>query len=480
VTATSPVFGSIALMGALGVLLGVAVPLMFGLSKALLLLMVAGACAVTFAILSGLGTRVFVVLLAFLLPMNFDVHFLDQNLRVSVSSLLALLLWTVWLLERTSGPAQRFRFCPSISAPALAFLCATGLSLVANGGGPYVMARIFEPMCDFLLYLYLANALRTEGAVREVVWALLLGALVQCGAALTELGLGTELTLQFSQPTADIWQQQVGQVRYARVSGLTEHANVLAIYLSAMSVLAVSLVFSERRRSLRVACWVGISLAGLVIVNTFSRSAWAVFALFVPGVFLLNLWKLRTLQRAVLPIAIAVSIAGVGVMSPWVSSRVAERLDVDLSMWSRVYMIEIGLNMVEDNPVFGVGMKNYRHRMFEYDDTDIGMTTIFPGTLHNVYVLIASEQGLLGLAAFVWLNLAIFWKGWRFLAGEASFLSGVGLSCWCWIWMLLLFGMANPFPRFSYLYLPLGILAAISHLTIEPRAAQKSSARGGA
>jgi hypothetical protein len=300
------VFGSIALMGALGVLFGAAVPLMFGLSKALLLLTVAGTCVVTFAVLSGLGTRVFVVLLAFFLPMNFDIHFLQENLRVSVSSLTALFLWSVWLLERASERPERFRFCPSISAPALAFLCVTGMSLVANGGGPYLMARIFEPTCDFLLYLYFANALRTERAVREVIYALLLGALLQCGAALAELGLGTELTLQFRQPTAAIWQQDVGQAQYARISGLTEHANMLAIYLSGAVVFVVSLLFSEERRPVRIACWLGIALASFVIVNTFSRSAWAVFALFVPGVFLLNLWKLRTLQKTVLPIVIAV------------------------------------------------------------------------------------------------------------------------------------------------------------------------------
>jgi hypothetical protein len=141
-------------------------------------------------------------------------------------------------------------------------------------------------------------------------------------------------------------------------------------------------------------------------------------------------------------------------------------------------MIEIGLNMVEDNPVFGVGLNNYRANMFEHDDTDSGITTVFPGVLHNVYALIASEQGLLGLAAFVWLNLAILVKGRRFLFADVSFLSGAGLSCWCWIFMLLLFGMANPFPRFSYMYLPLGILVAVSNLMAASRAAETSSARG--
>jgi O-antigen ligase len=461
---TKPALGPIGLATLLGGLFGLAVPVLFGMSKTLLLLGIVGLCVLAFAVLSGLRTRLFMLLMAFFLPMNLDVHFLDQNLRLSLSSLSALLLWGIWLVDRFSDRAEPLRLFPAISAPAFAFVCATGVSLLAVGSEVGVMFRLFEPLCDFLLYLYFANALRTERAVREVVYALLLGGLFQTGAALAELGLGTELTLNFGQPVGDIWQQSVGATRYARVSGLTEHPNVLAIYLSGLTVFAVSLLFTARRRAVRAVYWVGIALSTFVIVNTFSRSAWALFAVFVPGVFLLNLWKLQSLKKVLVPLLIGLCVLGVGVLSGAVSDRVRDRLEIDDSVLSRVYMMEIGVDMVKANPVFGVGLKNYHKMMYAYDHTDIAITSVFPGTLHNVFLLIASEQGLLGLAAFVWLSVAIIAQGRHYLRADVSFLSGVGLSAWCSIVMLLLFGMANPFPRYSYMYLPLGILVAASHL----------------
>ncbi len=465
------------LMGVLGLMFGFTIPLLFGLNKALLLCMVAGGCAVIFAVVSGLGTRVFVMSLAFFLPMNLDIHFLNENLRVSLSSLTALFLWSVWLLERASENPPRFRFNAPISVPALAFMCATGLSLFANSSVLVSVARIFEPICDFLLFLYLVNALRSEDAVREVVYALLLGALFQGGVAIFELGTGKELTLMFSHVSGDVWR---GGLQHARISGLTEHANVLGIFLGAVVVMLISLMFSQERRLERIAYGLGIVLALFVIVNTFSRSAWVVLAAFAPAVFLLNLWKLRSLMKVLLPTTVAASVVLILVMSTSLSSKIANRMDVDLSVWSRLYMIEIGIDMLEANPVFGVGLNNYHARMSEHDHTDIAITSIFPGTLHNVYVLIASEEGLLGLGAFLWFNLAILVHGRRYITARIGFLSAVGLSCWCWIGMLLMFGMANPFPRYSYIYVPLGILVAVSNIMassrgIEPRWARDVS-----
>lgn len=455
--------GPVLPMAAAGAAFGFLVVILFWIKPMLLLLAAAGGGVLAFAVLSGLGKRLFILGIAFVLPMDLDVHFLAMNLRVSVTSLAVLLLWGIWLLERASDDPEPFDFFPAISVPALAFLVVTGISLALNGGGVQ-MARLFEPACHFLMYLYFANALRTETAVREVVIALLAGVLFQCGMALIELVGGMDLTLELGAPSSELWMEHVGGVAYRRISGLTEHANVLAVLLAAAVVFWIALGFAEKRRSLRLACWGSIAIACFVIVNTFSRSAWGVLALFAPAVFLLNLWKLGNLQKALLPIGLGIAILGAGALSNSLSNRVTDRLEVDISVMSRAYQVQIGANMLKDSPAFGVGPRNYQSHMFRYDDTDVSITSIFPGTLHNVYALIAAEQGLLGLLTFLWLNAAAFVRGLRFIPMPVSFLSAVGLSTWCWIFMFLIFGLANPFPRFSYFYMPLGLMVAVGAL----------------
>ena len=166
--------------------------------------------------------------------------------------------------------------------------------------------------------------------------------------------------------------------------------------------------------------------------------------------------------KVILPImAIVALISVAALLSP---AKVSDRLTIDESVMSRKHMIAIGTNMVRHHPYLGVGLGNYADLQFTYDKTDVGITTIFPHILHNIYFLIAAEQGLLGLLAFLWLNLSIAPLGLRMLRGPTNFLSNMGIAFWCTIFMFLLFGLVNPLPRFTYVFAPLGVLVAIHRM----------------
>lgn len=55
--------------------------------------------------------------------------------------------------------------------------------------------------------------------------------------------------------------------------------------------------------------------------------------------------------------------------------------------------------MIAAHPLFGVGYNNYQLVKDRYDPE--GQVTHLWGRVHNIYLLIGSEQGLLALAAFL-------------------------------------------------------------------------------
>ena len=62
--------------------------------------------------------------------------------------------------------------------------------------------------------------------------------------------------------------------------------------------------------------------------------------------------------------------------------------------------------MFLDNPLTGVGLNNFTISMEKYGY--VTAATRFLQPVHNIYLLILSETGLLGLAAFIYL----LYKGW--------------------------------------------------------------------
>jgi len=456
-------FAQLAFMALGGAVCGLFIFLFMGLSIWWAFFLLSGLVVFFVAISSGYIKRLCLLLIAFFLPMNIDIHFFQNNLRISISSLIILFVSILWIIELARDKEQKIHFFPRTTIPAVAFLLVTGVSLLLNGHGNMTpMFRMFEPTCDLLIYLYVANKMSTEKDVKVIVWALLLGALLQCAAAIAELCIGIDFDLNFSQASSEIWQQEVGGAYYSRISGLMEHANMLAIYLSSMIIFLISLVFCKGRQIGKVIYWLGVGIGFFVIVYTFSRSAWLVFSIFAPLTFLIYLWKLGSLKKAVPPLIFFQIVVTGGVLM--LSTEIADRLTLDLSVLSRWYMIKIGINMMIDNPVFGVGLYNYAALQFFYDTTIEGITSIFPGYLHNIYVLIAAEQGVVGLLLFLWLNYAIWMEGWLFVPSKVSFLTNIGLSFFGLILMFFLFGMANPFPRFTYIYFALGMLVGINRL----------------
>ena len=122
--------------------------------------------------------------------------------------------------------------------------------------------------------------------------------------------------------------------------------------------------------------------------------------------------------------------------------------DLDMSSSSRLNYIVAGVNMVKQNPLFGVGLGNYPN---EYEHYTSNFDEFGLRTAHSSWVLIMSETGVFGLMAFSILFLIALRKMWRMRHFRVVYLiSAIG------------YGFMMSTLSHSYLIFPYILLALVS------------------
>lgn len=197
-----------------------------------------------------------------------------------------------------------------------------------------------------------------------------------------------------------------GEAISGRATSVFAHPNVLGVFL--LMALAPAMVLSGRgspgRRTLMLAASAAI-VAGLVLTLTRGAVIGAVVSLLV-----LMTWP--SFRRAALGVlvvlaavvalnwdSLAESPQATVVQERFGTLTSAEKLGANprVEIWSRT------LSMVADRPLFGVGEGNYDEFSPRYGLLDIG--ALHYDHAHNIFLTIAAELGLVGLAlfvAFVW------------------------------------------------------------------------------
>ena len=83
----------------------------------------------------------------------------------------------------------------------------------------------------------------------------------------------------------------------------------------------------------------------------------------------------------------------------------------------RVQYLKMAIDMIKDHPWFGIGFNNFQ--LYENPIQPGYPGHYFFSKVHNIYLLIGAETGLIGGALFLLFILAILKKAWRGLSQNA-------------------------------------------------------------
>ena len=142
------------------------------------------------------------------------------------------------------------------------------------------------------------------------------------------------------------------------------------------------------------------------IIFTFSRTASALVA-FACGWLAIKFRKARHFP-AVLIIGVMLGIS----MLPMVPDRLWDRFasignpGTDWTLGRRLGYHMIGVELLMDNPLLGVGPGNFNPHYKEFEFRWVEGRALMTRALHNMYLSVATETGLLGLAFFLFMIVA--------------------------------------------------------------------------
>ncbi|UCE59443.1 MAG: O-antigen ligase family protein [Phycisphaerales bacterium] len=260
------------------------------------------------------------------------------------------------------------------------------------------------------------------------VAALGLAVLMQAGLGILQVtlnvGAGLRSLLGGMEVDEAVTLQLMGR-RQHRAAGTMAHPNFLGPYLLLLVPMFIALWMTLRHRLMRSIC-LGVALVGLAgVACTLSRLPWAVAALEVVAIMAVLTWRGLIGARRALGLVMLGGLILLVVAMPF-APALQERVHGDLkeAYGFRGRYNRAALQMWSQSPLLGIGLNNFRLHLDRYapdleaiqakgDDTakQFGLRSTAP--VHNFYLLILCESGVVGLGAFLVLVVGAVCTGLR-------------------------------------------------------------------
>ena len=277
--------------------------------------------------------------------------------------------------------------------------------------------RVQNVLIDFakdgIIAIAVVILLQQAITLRHVVWTLL-----AAGIFVGSLVVFQQLTGTFENNYWGFAQAPymaiAGGTRDYRLGGQFGHPNAFSRFMLALVPIALDRLWSEQKRLLRILAGWAAAVCILSVLFSFSRGAFLGMALILTITFI---------RRRPSPIALLVTIVMGAFLLQYVPARYTERIETLLfflpgsetqieeegSFRGRLSVQLAGWMMFTEHPFTGVGLDNFTPNYPEYSRR-IGLdrSLYVQATPHNLYIQIASEQGLLGLAWFGILTWFVF------------------------------------------------------------------------
>lgn len=303
------------------------------------------------------------------------IYFWDLLMLLLISAFLTRSwLQKKWLLNNTFLQIYVF------------FLLTQILSLVNSTNIEASFVRLKDYLVTGLLGIYVSSISFTQ--IRKFFSpALVISVIFTCLLAIFQFLSGKTLGLwivgerSFDLSTPLIARFNFYEHVFLRPYATFPHPNLLAAYL----VLALPLVAFFLSKKYRSLILINFLLSALTIFITFSRPALLLIGLQLI-IHFRRLWKIQLILLAL--------------TFPLIFVRLSSIFTYDsLSILRRRELSEYALKLFTENPLFGVGLNNFLN-VLAIEHILIG-TNRFLQPVHNIFLFIASETGLMGLLGFL-------------------------------------------------------------------------------
>jgi O-antigen ligase len=335
------------------------------------------------------------------LPIGFSPTFLDVAL---------IAVFVVWLF-RMAERRQRDFIATPVALPLMLFIILAVVAFVAGLAHARLSANVLRHFAEVImalaLFFVIVNVIRSEGELTWMVRVIILAGFAAAfiGVVLYYLPETTTIRIlsalgRFKYPTgADVIQYvEDDPSRPMRAISTSVNPNLLGSLLILITAVTAGQLFSTRPAFPRWMLWGMVPVMGLCLYLTYSRGS---LLGLVVGLGFISILRYRKLL-------LVMAVAGiVFLMLPATQTYIAHFIEgirgEDLATQMRFGEYKDALILISRYPWLGVGFAGTPDI-----DLYIGVS--------NVYLMIAEQTGLIGLALFLTVMGVVFrvlWRAWR-------------------------------------------------------------------
>jgi O-antigen ligase len=331
---------------------------------------------------------------------NEDIHSGANAIFVNNIDVLLVVLYGFWIgsgsFRADVAAALRRR---EVVIPLLGSLAVVPSIIVATDL-QLTVAELLRMAWMFLLFLYVAVRVRTRRDVVMLLVAFFAIGVAQAVIAALQWRTGSSLGLSFLGEESSLGIRTLDDGDVPRPTGTVVHPIFLAALVAPIGLIAISLAIVLRVRRWRIASGVMAAVAFTPLVLAQARASLLAAGITVT---LLVVVMLRARQLALKPVLIALVIAaaiGLVFLEP-IQEKFANNLGTSqfqLEIESRLELNDVAFAMIRESPVVGLGLNQFETVQPRYDEYGL----LFAGNpVHNIYLLVAAETGIIGLAGFL-------------------------------------------------------------------------------
>lgn len=366
--------------------------------------------------------RVLVAIMVLEIPIQFDVYLAHDaavsannsvsGFNLSVTTLCLFCLYLLWGVERLANPGRRFSLHRGVLPAVLYFIVVTLSAFIALDA-TLVFFEITIIGQSLLIFLYILHIAKSRRDVLFIVTFLLVGLVLQGLVTLALSATGGRVGL------GPVQGNRIGD----RVGGTLGAPNALGSYLTLAIAPAAGLLLTKADRVLHRLAAMALLLGLPALTLSLSRGAW------VANVVSLSILALLAFRRGLFSKKL-LWILGSGALlvvvffGDDIVARAAE-FDNGAAM-ARFPLYQLALRVIGDNPILGVGANNFAEAM--QDHLTVSFSQAWISTVHNKYLLVWAETGIIGLGLFLWFMISSIRNGWLVWKAKDSMLSPLALA----------------------------------------------------
>ncbi len=351
--------------------------------------------------------QILLILLGVLLPLQAGLYWdavAEHVVKLSYIPILGL-----WFFGRKKNKIKQTQ----ISKVAIALILWSTISSILAIDINRSLFEVSRYIIVLLMYLYMANYCDDQKLIIMLLVGLGIGLVFEDLIALYQNHYGQSIGWDFlGEGSGKLWSwRAIGTLRFP---------NPFGTYLLFLLPVNLSLLFVPFKKNIKILLGLLMALTSIVLIFTYSRSAWIGFA-FSTVIFLLLFFKRGLINpkfmRILFPVTIVLMLffmkysdkmvtrwnfrgsGGKGIEHRYITARVANKL-------------------MKEKFLFGVGLRNF-------------FLHAAGGTVHTTYLRIGAETGVPSLIMFLLIVFFIYKEGFKVMKSRNILLSRLAIGIMC-------------------------------------------------